>query len=128
MTLGKVGVDDPGERAARMLSCGAQKGAQAWSEKSQHGTPLYTETAAQGHGSPGSVWTPASQVEGLSGDSHTQLTRVCTRANAWQGTPPALAHSPGCPALAPVSPGLCILFLYFPVAGLWSLLSECLNN
>ena len=87
MTLGKVGVDDPGERAARMLSCGAQKGARAWSEKSQHGTPLYTETAAQGHGSPGSVWTPASQVEGLSGDSHTQLTRVCTRANAWQGTP-----------------------------------------
>lgn len=73
-TLGRVGMGDPAEKAARMLSCGAEKGARAWSEKSQNGTSSYTETAAQGHSSLGSVWTPASQVEGLSGDLHTQLT------------------------------------------------------
>ena len=59
---------------------------------------------------------------------HTPSSHECAHVLMPGREPPALAHSPGCPALAPVSPGLCILFLYFPVAGLWSLLSECLNN
>lgn len=124
MTLGRVGVDDPGERAAQMLSCGAQKGARAWSEKSRHGTPLYTETAAQGHGSPGSVWSPASRVEGLSGDSHE-----CAHVLMPGREPPRLSAQPWVSSPGTSEPWtLHPVLLYFPVAGLWSLLSECLNN
>lgn len=112
---------DPEEKAARMLSCGAEKGAGAWSEKSQNGTSSYTETAAQGHSSPGSVWTPASQVEGLSGDLHTHSSHECAHVLMPGRESPCLSAQPWVSSSDTSEPWTLCPLLIFP--GGWPVVS-----
>ena len=63
--------------------------------------------------------------------THTPSTQVCAHVLVPGRAPsPLLAHSPGCPVVLTGGGrvALCIPFLYFQVAGLWFLLSECCLN